>query len=152
MALLSQDNKLEFRQYTIERTEDYKDDYKKTGKLIYLNHKKWGFIQPFLYDDEINLLLGLLGCSEDELIGKEIIAACYRGENIAVGYKNTYFRLYRDEYSNRNEFSKLLSLDQLRASLENIEVAAYNRDEEEVDISDRIMNAADTSEARRPRR
>ena len=92
MALSSIDERLEFRLRTIEGIQGDQDLYNNNGTYIQLHHESDGDVAPFIYDNELGLLLDLLECSKDKIIGKKVIAVSCRKELLAIGYNDNFFR------------------------------------------------------------
>lgn len=136
MSFYSGNGDLEFRQYTIERVYDDEDRCGNKCKCIKITHKTgWGS-NITLYDNDLKLLLRLLNCTKEELVGKKIISVVCDVVHRAIGYGGYYFRLYY-----RDNSSKLLSLDELCTSLNNFKITALDEDDKVIDMDTLLMQS-----------
>jgi hypothetical protein len=127
---------LEFRQYTIKRVYDAEDRCGNDCTYIDIRTKDgWG-AELDLYDNDLKLLLGLLNCTKEELVGKKIISVVCDVVHRAIGYGGYYFRLYY-----RGNSSKLLSLDELCTSLNNFKITALDEDDKVIDMDTLLMQS-----------
>lgn len=124
MALSSIDEGLEFRLRTIKGIQGDQDLYNNNGTYIQLHHESDGYVAPFIYDNELGLLLDLLECSKDKIIGKKVIAVSCRKELLAIGYNDEFFRLLRDRNDclDQSQPLQLLSREELCTALDNFNV------------------------------
>ena len=119
--------RLEFKKYTIKSVYDDIDRLGNNCTSVTIANG-WVSTIP-LYDNDLKLLLGLLKCSKEELVDKKVIAVGDGTFCRAIGYGGKYFRLYY-----RDNSSRLLSLDELRASLEVKDYIAFDDNDREIDM------------------
>ena len=134
MALLSIDEGLEFRLRTIKGIQGDQDLYNNNGTYIQLHHESDGDVAPFIYDNELGLLLDLLECSKDKIIGKKVIVVSCRNELLAIGHNDNFFRLLRDKNDclDQSQPLQLLSREELCTALDNFNVYFIGKDGAEV--------------------
>ena len=80
-----------------------------------------------LYDNDLILLQKILGCNEDKLAGKDIIAVIKNRLVKAIGYQGLYIPLY---FYDGN--SRIMCESELCEYLECNEVVRINKDDEEI--------------------